>query len=80
MPREARDTGAAVGRVYAVNTTGAIVGAVLAGFVLVPHMGTQRTLTGLALATAALGLGLALARHRPSWLVPGGRRHGASSP
>ena len=70
VPREARDTGAAVGRVYAVNTTGAIVGAVLAGFVLVPHMGTQRTLTGLALATAALGLGLALARLRPLWLVP----------
>ena len=70
LPADARETGPAVGRVYAINTLGAIVGAVLAGFVLVPGLGTQRTLIFLALATAAMGLALALGRRRPVWLVP----------
>jgi spermidine synthase len=70
LPPDARETGPAVGRVYAINTLGAIAGAVLAGFVLVPGLGTQRTLIALALATAAMGLALALGRGRPGWLVP----------
>jgi spermidine synthase len=39
-----RDVGGAVGRLYAGNTVGGIVGALAAGFVLLPHLGTQRTL------------------------------------
>jgi len=50
--------GGEVGRLYAINTAGAIVGSVLAGFVLIPVLG----LTGglFALAIADVGIGLAL--------------------
>ncbi|MCC7204545.1 MAG: fused MFS/spermidine synthase [Phycisphaeraceae bacterium] len=50
--------GAAVGRAYAANTLGAIVGAVLAGFWLVPAVGSYR-LIGLA-AGVNLALGAVL--------------------
>jgi spermidine synthase len=70
LPRDAEGTGAAVGRTYAVNTVGAIAGAVLAGFLLVPRFGTQRTLTALAITTAAMGVVLALRHPRPAWLPP----------
>lgn len=43
-----RDVGAAVGRAYAANTLGAIVGSLLAGFVLVPAVGTTRAIAVLA--------------------------------
>ncbi len=43
-----------VGRLYAVNTAGSICGAVLAGFVLIPRLGSYT-----ALAIAVLGSGLA---------------------
>jgi spermidine synthase len=49
-----------VGNAYAVNTVGAIVGVLLAGFVLIPSVGIERTLVGavalnLALAVALIG-------------------------
>jgi spermidine synthase len=68
LPPAARGTGAAVGRLYAVNTLGAIVGAVGGGFVLVPALGTQGTLLAVAATAAAAGLALALAPPRPRWL------------
>jgi spermidine synthase len=37
--------GGSVGRYYAYNTMGAIGGSVLAGFFLIPHFGSQRTLS-----------------------------------
>jgi spermidine synthase len=46
----AGDIGRAVGRLYAGNTLGGIVGSMLAAFVLLPHWGTQRTLL-VALST-----------------------------
>lgn len=70
LPPALDETSAAVGRVYAVNTVGAIVGAVLAGFWLVPVMGTQWTLTAVALGVAAVGVVLAVAHRRPAWLAP----------
>ncbi|HEX6242611.1 MAG TPA: hypothetical protein VFZ61_16975, partial [Polyangiales bacterium] len=39
-----RDVGADVGRIYAANTLGSILGAWLPGFVLLPLVGMQRTL------------------------------------
>jgi spermidine synthase len=39
-----RGIGARVGKLYAANTVGAIVGALLAGFVLIPRYGSQTTL------------------------------------
>ena len=50
-----------LGRVYAVNTVGAIVGALLAGFVLVPQMGLHSTIrlvaAVVAIAAAAIVTG-----------------------
>src|SRR2546425_2639594 len=56
--------GAAVGRAYALNTLGSIVGAVLTGFVLVVTLGTDLTLRlGVAInAAAALALAVLAAR------------------
>jgi len=40
-----KNAGQAVGAVYAVNTVGAIVGAFFVGFVLIPWLGIQKTLS-----------------------------------
>jgi spermidine synthase len=61
--RDPAAIGSVVGRLYAVNTAGAIVGAVLAGFVLVPFLGVRASLLVVAAACAALGV----------WLVAGDR-------
>ncbi len=57
-----RDPGRAVGRVYAANTVGAIVGSILLSMIIIPQLGTQwaqRLLIGLAiLATAVAWLPL----------------------
>jgi spermidine synthase len=70
VPAEARATGPAVGRIYAVNTLGSIVGALLAGFVLVPGIGTQRTIAGGALVCVAMGVAVAWLWARPVWIRP----------
>jgi spermidine synthase len=54
--RESRRTGAAVGRVYAANTAGAICGSLLAGFVVLPRLGSPVTLRAAATANYALGV------------------------
>jgi spermidine synthase len=59
--RDPRAIGAEVGRLYAVNTAGAISGAVIAGFILVPVVGVQGGLLVAASSCAALG----------AWLVFG---------
>ncbi|HET8759535.1 MAG TPA: fused MFS/spermidine synthase [Nitrospiria bacterium] len=55
--------GTSVGRLYAANTAGAIAGAVVAGFVLVPLVGVPGSLVAAAATCAVLGL----------WLVVGDR-------
>ena len=72
VPRGAPGTGAAVGRLYATNTLGAILGAVLAGFVLIPVLGTRATLLGVAAIATSVGLAFVASRPRPRWLVPVG--------
>jgi spermidine synthase len=67
VPRR-EHAGPAVGRIYAVNTLGAIAGAILAGFLFVPVFGTQWTLLGIAASGAALGIAFAFTRPRPEWL------------
>ena len=62
-------TEAVVGRVYAVNTLGAISGAVLAGIVLLPAVGLRMTLVLAAAVDMALGLWV-LRREREA-LSPG---------
>jgi spermidine synthase len=70
VPAGGRGTGPAVGRIYAVNTVGAILGAVVAGFVLVPHFCTQATLLAVAAFAALLAVVFALAAPGPRWLPP----------
>jgi spermidine synthase len=64
LPRQSRGTATAVGRIVAVNTVGAICGALLSGFIFVPLLGTQRTLLIVALTTGAMALVIALFRSR----------------
>ncbi len=47
--------GERVGRLYALNTVGAMIGACTAGFVLIPLLGLQRAALTLALLNLALG-------------------------
>jgi spermidine synthase len=57
--RNGQDSGRLVGRVYAANTIGAIVGAIGFSIVLIPGIGTQnsqRLLIGLSMASALLAL------------------------
>ncbi len=63
VANDPRAIGAVVGRLYAVNTAGAIAGAVLAGFVLVPFVGVRASLLVAVAACLALGV----------WLIAGDR-------
>jgi spermidine synthase len=60
-----RAPGDAIGRLVAVNTAGAILGSLAAGFVLLPLLGAWRSLLGLAAAYPALVVVVALARTTP---------------
>lgn len=51
---------ASVGRLYAANTAGAVVGSVLTGFVLFDAFGVQGTIVALSTLTLCIGLALAL--------------------
>jgi len=52
--------GPAVGKAYAANTLGAIAGAVLSGFLLIPYVGAFRLVAFVALANVAVALALLL--------------------
>jgi spermidine synthase len=62
-----------LGRAYAVNTVGGILGSLLAAFVLIPRLGTNTLLTGVALLTLAMAFlpWRALSSHRRRTLVGG---------
>lgn len=53
--RQLDQVGTSVGTVYASNTVGAIVGAAMAGFVLIPTVGMLNAVTGVAILEVALG-------------------------
>jgi spermidine synthase len=72
VPREGAGTGSAVGRLYALNTLGAILGSILAGFLLVPRLGTETTILGVTVVAALIGLAFALTTPAPRWLRPAG--------
>ncbi|MEO6333629.1 MAG: fused MFS/spermidine synthase [Pyrinomonadaceae bacterium] len=57
--RSVSDAGKTVGRLYALSTIGSIVGTFAAGFLLIPFVGSNRTL--YLLAAVLIGLSLALA-------------------
>jgi spermidine synthase len=62
------DGGQLTGEVYAVNTAGAIIGALLFSLVLIPKLGTQnsqRLLIGITVVSAAILLGVEGRRRKP---------------
>src|SRR6266571_1122693 len=63
--------GRSVGNIYSVNTVGAILGSLLAGFVLMPVIGTERTILVGLFFNSAMAL-LLLTEAKPS---PGALRH-----
>ncbi|HTY21815.1 MAG TPA: fused MFS/spermidine synthase [Desulfomonilaceae bacterium] len=66
-------TGSSVGWLYGANTVGSILGSLVAGFVLVPFVGSTKTIILLACANVALGLillGLGPARAAVRKMVP----------
>jgi spermidine synthase len=72
LARAAGGAGPAAARVYAWNTVGAVMGAVMAGFVVLPRFGIRTTLLAAAGAHAVAGA-LALGGRTPArrWAVAG---------
>jgi spermidine synthase len=60
-----------IGRVYGFNTLGAIVGATLAGLLLMPLIGLQRVIVGGAVVDVVLGLALLRIELRSGDAAPG---------
>ncbi len=69
VPPDAERTGRVVGHVYAVNTLGAILGAMLASLVCIPVLGSERTLLALCVVGAVMGVLFAWSRESPRWLA-----------
>lgn len=68
-------TGTSIGRVYTWNTAGAIVGAFATGFILLPKIGTEHTLTALIGVSIVLAVGSLFAEPGPvvlRWAAPAG--------
>jgi spermidine synthase len=53
--------GKSIGQLYSVNTVGAIIGAFLAGFLIIPNLGSEQALIFASLANLILGIVLLLA-------------------
>ena len=71
VPLQVRQAGLSVGIIYAVNTAGGILGAVVGGFVLVPWVGTQKTLLGVAVVGVMMGVVFAFKVRRRKWILGG---------
>lgn len=71
--RHLRSVGAGTGRLYALNTVGAIIGSFAAGFVLIPIFGLARGLLVLGLVNVLLGTLVLLVnpfdtrKHKVAW-------------
>ena len=66
----ASTTARRVGRLYAMNVAGAIAGALLGGFVLLPRLGTRRALIATAALYVATGCLVALRLPAPAARAP----------
>jgi spermidine synthase len=53
--KDVRETGASVGRIYAINTLGNVLGALLPGFVLLNWLGIQKGILVMAALNVTLG-------------------------
>jgi len=67
ITRFPRQTGTSVAGLYFINSTGAVIGALLAGFAMIPALGLSATLTTAAALNIFAGIGL-LAAWRFGWL------------
>ncbi|HET9766144.1 MAG TPA: fused MFS/spermidine synthase, partial [Thermoanaerobaculia bacterium] len=67
--RDAARLGADVGGVYGWNTLGAVAGSLLAGFLLIPALGTQNALLAVAAGNALLAVLLARGRRTLRWIA-----------
>jgi spermidine synthase len=75
LARSTRGTGSRIGGVYAWNTAGAILGSFAAGFVLLPTVGSEITLTLVVTIALVLAFGSLLSEPGPirlSWGLPAG--------
>ncbi len=63
------DPGRSVGRIYAANTAGAVLGAVLASLVLFPWLGTSHIETMLFAASVIAALLLVRPAGKPGWIT-----------
>jgi len=66
-----------LGRLYGVNTLGAVLGTALAGFVLIEHVGIRVSLIGTAIVSIAIGFA-AIGMPDPDSLTNPGRKPGES--
>lgn len=72
--RRVQETGAEVGRVYAVNTAGNVLGALLPGLVLIHWLGIPAGILAMAALNLSLGLAVLASRARETrslrWAAP----------
>ena len=68
---------ASLGRLYGINTLGAVIGTALAGFVLIEHVGIRISLVGTAFINIAIGL-IALRLPDPGGSADPGREPGVN--
>ena len=64
--RRGREAGASVGATYAANTIGSIAGSLATAFLLVPWIGTLRSILMAGALNAAIGVGALLAGEGPA--------------
>lgn len=67
LAQKGRGIGRSAGSLYAVNTLGAVVGCVLAGFWLIEHIGLSGTLRVGAVMNIVCGIGAFLLAAEPGW-------------
>ncbi len=74
------DVGPKVALLYATNTGGAVVGTLVAAFVLLPALGLNNTIwTGVAVNLLVFGLAVMLARRAPAQVISGADSTGRGS-
>lgn len=71
LARDAEEAAAVSGRVYAWNTVGSIIGAIVAGFFLLPLLGLENTAQVGVLTSLSLGLLAAVLATPRRWILAG---------
>ena len=76
VQRLAQRVGRRAGGLYLANTLGAVLGALAAGFILLPNLGSQRSVLCLCSASVAAVFFLQVAKVKERPAVPWAARHG----